>query len=348
MKKIILLSFIVLIFIFGCVNIPTLPKLIPKDPKGVLKPSTSLYTDLTLYLTTDKTPFLVPLSVPDYVRLKLSVPDISNLSDSEIKVFEDNKAQGFLLFKEAEKRTQIDIMIVLDTTGSMYNAIEGVKNSIQNLIITLEASGLDARIGIVPFDDAAPSKNITVSPAWLDLSDASSAKNFVSSLSAYGGGDFPENPYAGIMYAFNNASWRTSSQKIIILITDASAHYKSESYPGDAEGETLYDKSEVIDAITGYVTVHGAFVPTYYYNITDTDFSNPEDPREIIEKTGGIVNYTDSSGNVDLTNIGLLEYISSSWIIAFESDSPNATHTIEVFIDHENLKGYKKLENVNY
>ncbi|ABR31346.1 von Willebrand factor A [Thermosipho melanesiensis] len=349
MKKIVFLSFIILIFAFGCVNIPTLPKLIPSDPEGVTKPSPASYTDFDFYLTIDKNPFLVPISVPDYVRLKINIPDVQNLEANELKVFEDDKAQGFLLFKETETRNQVDIMIVLDTTGSMYNAIEGVKNSVQNLIETLQASGLDAKVGIIPFDDAVPSKDITLTPNWLDLSDAGSAKDFVSNITAYGGADFPENPYAGIMYAFNNASWRASSQKIIILITDASAHYKSETYPGDAEGETLYDKDKVIDTIQGFVTVHGAFIPGYYYSSTDSeDFSAPEDPREIVVETGGIINYTDSSGNVDLTNIGLIEYISSSWIVAFESDSPNATHTIEVFIEHDGAKGYKKLENINY
>lgn len=351
MKKsllIISISVSLLIILFSCTNIPTLPQIIPADPEGVTKPDPSLYNDLQVYISSDKTPFLVPISIPDYVRVKISVPEISNLTEENLKVFEDGKAQGFLVFKESETRSNIDIMIVLDTTSSMKDAIGGVKSSIKNFIDTLKASGLDVRVGIVPYDDAAPAKDLTITKPWQDLTDLNTAKNFVDELDENGGRDLPENPYAGIMYAWNNASWRPSSQKIIILITDASAHYKSEEYPGDAAGETLYDKDEVISAIQGYVTVHGAFVPSWYYSESTTDYTSPDDPREIVQKTGGIIKYTDSSGIVDLTTLGILEYVQSSWIIAFESDSPSATHTIEVFIEKDARKGYGILEDISY
>ncbi|WP_126992837.1 VWA domain-containing protein [Thermosipho globiformans] len=352
MKKtllIISISVSLLIILFSCTNIPTLPQIIPADPEGVTKPDPALYNDLQVYISSDKNPFLVPLSIPDYVRVKISVPELSNLTEENLKVFEDGKAQGFLVFKESETRSNVDIMIVLDTTGSMGPAIEGVKSSIKNFIDTLEASGLNVKVGIVPYDDAAPAKDITLTKPWQDLTDLNTARNFVDEIpnDGAGGDDLPENPYAGIMYAWNNASWRSSSQKIIILITDASAHYKSEINPGNAAGETLYDKNEVISAIQGYVTVHGAFVPVWYSEST-TDYTSPDDPREIVQKTGGIIKYTDSSGNVDLTSLGILEYVQSSWIIAFESDSPSATHTIEVFIEKDGRKGYSKLEDISY
>ncbi|QTA37998.1 VWA domain-containing protein [Thermosipho ferrireducens] len=354
MKKLIVLTSsiaIVVFLLFSCTNIPTLPKIIPPDPTGVVKPDPANFAGLEIYLSTDKMPFLVPLAVPDYIRIRISVPELTELTEDDILLFEDNKAQGFVLFKESERRSAVDIIIVIDTTGSMYNAIEGVKASIIAFIDSIKGEGLDARVGIIPFDDAAPARDIYidgVSRVWQDLTDPDTAKTFADKLYADGGGDWPENPYAALMYAWENASWRTGAQRILILITDATAHYASEPDPGDAYGEDLYDKEDVIDTIRGYGTVHGAFVPKWPYSDTNTDFSAPDDPREIVVETGGILQYTDSIGNVDLTALGIAEYIASSWIVAFESDSPAATHTIEVFIEQDLQKGYAKLENVNY
>ncbi len=342
-KKILLIASIAMlsVLLFSCTQIPTMSSLVPPDPSGLTKP-TSWGNDVDIYLSIDKRPSLLPLSMPDYVQLKVSIPSSSVSSDlkaSDFKLFEDSKAQGFNLTKESSTRKDVDIAFIIDTTGSMSNAIEGVKDSVTSFIATLTNEGYNAKVAIIPYDDDAPSAEISVSPEWQDFTDSASALNYVSKLYANGGGDGPENPYAGIMYAWQNASWRAGSQRVIVLITDANSHYKSETNPGGASGNALYDKSEILKAIQGYATIHGVFVPGYYYNQGDTDFSNPDDPRELCVETGGLVKYTDSYGNLDLNTLGITQYVSSSWIITFESNSAQATHTVSLYFDDGTKQG---------
>lgn len=341
-KKILLMASIAMlsILLFSCTQIPTMNSLVPPDPTGV-KPTT-WGNDVNIYLSIDKRPSLLPLSMPDYVQLKVSIPSSSVSSDlkaSDFKLFEDSKAQGFNLTKESSTRKNVDIAFIIDTTGSMSSAIEGVKSSVTSFIATLTSEGYNAKVAIIPYDDDAPSAEISVTPKWQDFTDSASALDYVSKLYASGGGDGPENPYAGIMYAWQNASWRAGSQRVIVLITDARSHYKSEANPGGASGNALYDKSEILKAIQGYATIHGVFVPGYYYTQSATDFSNPDDPRELCVETGGLVKYTNSSGNLDLNTLGITQYVSSSWIITFESDSAQATHTVSLYFDDGTKQG---------
>ncbi len=171
---------------------------------------------------------------------------------------------------------------------------------------------------------------------------------------ASGGGDFPENAYGAIMYAWENVSWRSGSQKVFVLLTDASSHYKGdnawkywEASGGDQPFDPAYTKEEVISALSGYATLY-MVASTGYYSSYDTDFSDPGDPREIAIRTGGFVIYQSGSEEVDLSRIGLAEAISSSYIITFESDSPVGTHTISVYYNGPDGKQGHQTTQMSY
>ncbi|MCX7653221.1 MAG: VWA domain-containing protein [Fervidobacterium sp.] len=347
MKKSIILCIIfvtTILILYSCSNIPTAPSTIPKDPAGTTKPNVSSYSTIGIYAVVDKQPTLLPIAVPDYVKLRVSVPGFESLSPSNFRVFEDNKEQGFVVYKESTVKNKIDIAIILDVTGSMSPSIQGAKNSIIAFSQALKDSGLDVRIGVVPFDDYVnPPSDIEIEFPYLDLSSPDKAKDYVSELYAGFGGDTPENPYDAIMFAATALEWRVGSQKSMIIITDAPAHYK-----GDGTSFAHFTKSELLPYLVGYFTIHGAFVPGSFYSTSASSFSAENDPREICQKTGGVITYTDSYGNVDLTALGIVEYVESSWIVAFESDSSAPSHTIEVFFEAGTTKKYTKLENVTY
>lgn len=333
---------VLFLFLYGCSDIPRVPLTIPPDPTGTTKPSTSGYSTDNISGVIDKGGFLVPITVPDFNKVRLTLPGVDDATAEHFRIFEDNKEQGFLLYKESTARKKIDIAVVIDVTGSMANSITGVKNSVISFANTLKSSGMDVRIAVVPFDDYVPSNDKKYDPRFLNLSDPETAKDYVGKLSAYGGSDTPENPYDAIMFAARQISWRTGSQRHIILITDAPAHYS-----GDGSSISTWKKETMLPHLIGYFVVHGAFVPGWY-NSGATSFSDARDPREVCQQTGGLIKYTDSYGNVNLNELGIVEYVASSWIIVFESDSPTATHTIEVFFTKGTDKRYLKLENVSY
>ncbi len=352
--KIVLIASAILIAVLlsSCSNIPTFSGNIPPDPTGVSQP-TSWGNDVQMALSVDRSLSLTPLTLQDYNHIRVSFlgytpPDSVNRDN--FKVFEDGKAQGFLLEKVSEVRSKVDIVFIVDVTGSMGEEINGVKSSMINFINDLESSGLDAKVAVVPYDDYIPTKDHTYSPPWLDLSNLSDAADYVNNLIAAGGGDGPENAYGAIMYAWKNVSWRPDSQRVFILLTDAFSHYRGDSSWSDSYNDfsPKFTKEEVISALSGYATLYMVASTGFYYSSSDTDFSNPADPREIAVRTGGFVIYQSGSEEVDLSKIGLAEAISSSYIITFESDSPVGTHTISVYYDGPDGKQGYKTTQMNY
>lgn len=338
----------------ACGVLPTLPALIPPDPLGVSKPD-PWGDDVEIYGSVDKAPILTPIDLPLAVKIRVNIPGYEEgLTSGNFLVFEDNRAQGFILIKESEERSGADIVFIVDVTGSMSEEIEGVKNSMVDFIQSLETEGLDVKVGIVPYSDYAPSSttdSVGFDPAFLNLSDPTTAADYANNLSASGGNDTPENAYGAIMYAWKNMSWRKETQRIFILITDAPSHYEGDSDWSDSTNDfdPKYTKSDVINALYGFATLHIVASTGGYYSDTDTDFSDPGDPREIAVLTGGLIIYQDPYGAPDLPAIGIAEHIASSWIIIFESDSPTASHNIDIYFEGpDDKRGELHLVGVTY
>lgn len=340
------------VFLSSCSNIPTFSSEIPEDPEGISGP-TSWANDMQMSLSIDRTMSLTPLALQDYNHIRVSFLKYKppkDITADNFLVFEDGKAQGFTIEKISELRNKVDIVFVVDVTGSMEEEIQGLKDSMVNFINDLKDSGLDAKVAVVPFGDFVPpdpdyyKDDISFDPPWSDISDLNDAEEYVNKLDVGYGNDGPENAYGAIMYAWDNVSWRSDSQRIFILLTDAFSHYKGDDdwYESTNDFSPKFTKDEVISALSGYATLYMVASTGYYFSSSDTDYSHQGDPREIAIKTGGFVIYQSGSEEVDLTSIGIVEAITSSYIITFESDSPVGMHTISVYYDGPDEKqGYQ-------
>src|SRR4051794_10303626 len=103
--------------------------------------------------------------------------------------------------------TKADVMFVLDITGSMGFAIEGVENGLEKILKKLKDNGIDARVGLTVFRDQPPktrSPNDRVAGIRDDpftfkfgnshfTSSSRDYRRVVSRIKAEGGGDIPEN-----------------------------------------------------------------------------------------------------------------------------------------------------------
>ena len=122
----------------------------------------------------------------DSVRITDTVnsrDDIDILNNVEKAVFTD---------KTVNLRLGLDIAFVVDTTGSMGDDIATVKASANSIVNAVFDSALNSRIAVVGYNDPSTS-------TFLSFTDQSSiddrkiaAINAINSLSANGGGDFPE------------------------------------------------------------------------------------------------------------------------------------------------------------
>jgi len=126
---------------------------------------------------------------------------------------------------------QTDYAFVVDQTGSMWDDIAAVKATASGIIDNLfNNNSLDTRIGVVGFRDntiGEPTQvllSFTDQDAFADRKAA--AQTAINALTAYGGGDFPETAFDGLLKALDGSmgDWREGAgTKRVVLFTDASA-----------------------------------------------------------------------------------------------------------------------------
>lgn len=148
-----------------------------------------------------------------------------------------------------------DVVFVIDTTGSMWDEIQNVRNNIDSFVSKLEENKVDIRLGLVEYRDIyADGIGSTKSYDWYTSVD--SFKNELASLGVGGGGDTPES-VVDALYCARNMKYRSGVRKYIILLTDAD--YKNGTSV-DA-GATLED--EIQKLCTEEIVV--SVVTTPYY-----------------------------------------------------------------------------------
>lgn len=146
---------------------------------------------------------------------------------------------------------KIEVVFVLDTTGSMSGLINAAKEKIWSIASTMAQAQTapEIKIGLVAYRDRGD-KYITQN---VDLSeDLDSMYSKLMDFKAQGGGDSPESVNAALYDAVHKMSWSQddNTYKVVFLVGDAPAHmdYQDEvQYP-----ETLRiasDKGIIINAI---------------------------------------------------------------------------------------------------
>lgn len=183
------------------------------------------------------------------------------------------------------RTADLDIVFVVDTTGSMGGEIAQVRSDLSALVNQLEVSTNSYRVGVVSYRDFAErTGNPADYPARVDLdfsSDLVAIQGAIDSLSANGGGDFPETVFSGIAAAID-FEWRPGVTKIAIVIGDAPP-FSPEPISGLTTGD-LIQRSLAVDP----VQVIGV-------NVGSLDSGGPL--TEIANGTGGDI----VSGTADLT-----------------------------------------------
>jgi Mg-chelatase subunit ChlD len=123
------------------------------------------------------------------------------------------------------KKPKVEIVFVLDTTGSMGGLIEGAKRKIWS-ICNQVANGKptpDLKVGLVAFRDKGDAYITKV----FDLTDdLDTVYGHLKEFKAQGGGDIPESVNQALDDAVNKIKWSTDKDtlRIIFLVGDAPPH----------------------------------------------------------------------------------------------------------------------------
>ncbi|MBL8634371.1 MAG: VWA domain-containing protein [Myxococcales bacterium] len=123
------------------------------------------------------------------------------------------------------QRPQVDVVFVLDTTGSMSSLISGAKKKIWEIarFIAQGQPAPELRIGLVAYRDVGD-EYVT---KFFDLTDdMDGVYQNLSSFSAGGGGDTPEHVAKALHDAVYRSSWSPGKNtlKMVYLVGDAPPH----------------------------------------------------------------------------------------------------------------------------
>ncbi len=125
--------------------------------------------------------------------------------------------------REIPQQIPLDILFVMDTTGSMGEEIERLKTTIELIHLNLTSLSVptDVRFGMVLYKDVEDDYLTEVIPMTRDLDVFQES---LSRVEAYGGGDTPEDLQAALQKAVKTIRWNRDGIKLAFIITDAPPH----------------------------------------------------------------------------------------------------------------------------
>lgn len=133
----------------------------------------------------------------------------------------------FARYIGALRETGLDVMFVVDATGSMDWALTEVKLRITDIVDAVRTLVPIARFGIVAYRDVGD-PDFVVRAQPLTYSRAK-LRRFLDRLNGSGGGDRGEAVLAGVRDAIQSGGWRNDGRRLVLLIGDAPPHRNDEA-----------------------------------------------------------------------------------------------------------------------
>ena len=170
---------------------------------------------------------------------------------------------------------KVDIVFIIDSTGSMFDEINNVKNNIASFSQNLTESGLDNRFCIIDYRDITidgEETNVHTRSGTHWLEDIDSVVDALGSIDVRGGGDDPETLLDPLGYVADNSlmQWRSDAYRFAFILTDAG--YKLENNYGYDSMEEMIRQLKEMEVVTSVIT---------------SDAQN-ENYSDLYEQTGGI------------------------------------------------------------
>jgi len=141
---------------------------------------------------------------------------------------------AFRYHVEDLRRQGIDLVLVIDATGSMSPLIEATKRRLQAVVERLRSIVPDLRARIVAYRDSGDAFLTLGSPL---THESRILEDFLACIPASGGGDGPEAVLAGLRDAIERTPWRERSHRVVLLFGDAPHHERDEALLQSILGE---------------------------------------------------------------------------------------------------------------
>jgi len=184
--------------------------------------------------TAPRAPVHVAARVPIAASVRLRVDAWARLSSATSGTTVESKAAMDVpeliirIFDEGIPPGPVDVVFVVDTTGSMHDDIDAVKRDMRQILEHLRERNPDYGVGVVAYRDIGDDY-LTRTFLFLAADDAE-IEAAISAITVHGGDDWREHVYAGINTALDGQPWREHASQHIILMGDAPPH---DDYPND-------------------------------------------------------------------------------------------------------------------
>ena len=165
--------------------------------------------------------------------VEVSVGDVSATTEPDSAVTLEVDVPGGV-----DGPVALDVLFLLDATGSMGDEIDQLKTSIDSVSERIDAleTQPDVRFGMTLYRDEGDAFVTSTYDFTGDLADFRSA---LADVTAGGGGDYPEALDEGLAEALTVPAWRdpTSTVQMVFLVADAPPHVErdvAQAYPDSA------------------------------------------------------------------------------------------------------------------
>ena len=137
---------------------------------------------------------------------------------------------------------KVDIVFVIDKTGSMVDNVRGVRAYIDHFFDVYDREGYDIAVGLVTFADLENHKI-----KWRGVTnDRRKFKKWLHKIDFEGGGDLTESGLDALMKAIYKIKYRELTQRIFVMVSDGVFH------DADYDGRSDYSQDQVIASLQKY------------------------------------------------------------------------------------------------
>ncbi len=114
----------------------------------------------------------------------------------------------------------LDLLFLVDTTGSMTNELNALQAALPDLVdhLTTLFARENLHLGLVTYGDQGKQAPVQM---FEFTDDSRLFTETLASLTAVGGGDYPEDLNEGLYQAVTGMAWRSEANKLLILFGDA-------------------------------------------------------------------------------------------------------------------------------
>ena len=138
--------------------------------------------------------------------------------------------------------SKVDIVFVIDKTGSMVDNVRGVRAYIDHFFDLYDREGYDIAVGLVTFADLENHKI-----KWHGVTDnRRKFKKWLQKIDFEGGGDLTESGLDALMEAIYKIKYRELTQRIFVMVSDGVFH------DADYNGRSEYSQDQVIASLKEY------------------------------------------------------------------------------------------------